>query len=214
MWVTIETGLLIHDAGRFDLRLPQRLALLGVILMLVACQKSESDSTGGGGADTSNLSAMTVEPRATPSMAPRKGSTIRPTKDPSKATQPARSTKPSPIPKNEAPPTPFKICSPLADTPLDDLSQIIADPYRPPPPGSELRHHGVDFAYFHRFNRAAIEDRRSIANLIESLALRKLDEESLADDFEMQEIFSNAQLLKKLEKGHSDATMKKGRMLG
>jgi len=90
-------------------------------------------------------------------MAPRKGSTIRPTKDPSKATQPARSTKPSPIPKNEAPPTPFKICSPLADTPLDDLSQIIADPYRPPPPGSELRHHGVDFAYFHRFNRAAIE---------------------------------------------------------
>ena len=67
---------------------------------------------------------------------------------------------------------------------------------------------------YERFSRAAIEDKRSIANLIESLALRKLDEESLADNFEMQEIFSNAQLLKKLEQGHSDAAMKKGRMVG
>ncbi|MDR3556962.1 MAG: hypothetical protein P4L55_19580 [Syntrophobacteraceae bacterium] len=67
---------------------------------------------------------------------------------------------------------------------------------------------------YDKFNRAAIEDKRSIANLIEALALRKLDEESLADDFEMQEIFSNAQLLKKLEQGHNDATMKKGRMVG
>jgi predicted CopG family antitoxin len=66
---------------------------------------------------------------------------------------------------------------------------------------------------YEKFNRAAIEDKRSIANLIQALALRKLDEENLADDFEMQEIFSNAQLLKKLEKGHSDATMQKGRML-
>jgi hypothetical protein len=67
---------------------------------------------------------------------------------------------------------------------------------------------------YEKFNRAAAEDKRSIANLIETLALRKLDEENLANDFEMQEIFSNAQLLKKLEKGHSDVIMKKGRMVG
>ncbi len=67
---------------------------------------------------------------------------------------------------------------------------------------------------YEKFHRAAAEDKRSIANLIETLALRKLDEESLADDFEMQEIFSNAQLLEKLEKGHSDVIMKKGRMVG
>jgi hypothetical protein len=66
---------------------------------------------------------------------------------------------------------------------------------------------------YEKFNRAAAEDKRSIANLIETLALRKLDEENLANDFEMQEIFSNAQLLKKLEKGHSDVIMKKGRMV-
>ena len=67
---------------------------------------------------------------------------------------------------------------------------------------------------YEKFNRAAAEDKRSIANLTETLALRKLDEENLANDFEMQEIFSNAQLLKKLEKGHSDVIMKKGRMVG
>ena len=67
---------------------------------------------------------------------------------------------------------------------------------------------------YEKFNRVAAEDNRSIANLIETLALRKLDEEILAGDFEMQEIFSNAQLLKKLEKGHGDIIMKKGRMVG
>jgi len=67
---------------------------------------------------------------------------------------------------------------------------------------------------YEKFNRAAAEDNRSIANLIEMLALRKLDEQNLADDFEMQEIFSNAELLKKLDKGHTDAMKKKGRMVG
>ena len=67
---------------------------------------------------------------------------------------------------------------------------------------------------YEKFNRAATEDKRSIANLIETLALRKLEEENLADDFEMQEIFSNTRLIEKLEKGHHDAAMKKGRMVG
>jgi hypothetical protein len=67
---------------------------------------------------------------------------------------------------------------------------------------------------YEKFNRVAAEDNRSIANLIETLALRKLDEEILAGDFEMQEIFSNDQLLQKLEKGHGDVIMKKGRMVG
>ncbi|MGA3114484.1 MAG: hypothetical protein ABSF90_08645 [Syntrophobacteraceae bacterium] len=67
---------------------------------------------------------------------------------------------------------------------------------------------------YEKFNRAATEDNRSIANLIETLALRKLEEENLADDFEMQELFSNVRLLKKLERGHGDAMMKKGRVVG
>ncbi len=67
---------------------------------------------------------------------------------------------------------------------------------------------------YEKFNQAATEDNRSIANVIETLALKKLDEERLADDFEMEEIISNIRLLKKLERGHSHATLKKGRMVG
>ena len=48
-------------------------------------------------------------------------------------------------------PTPSVIlCSPLAIHPLEELSQIIGDPYKPPPPNkAEERHHGVDFGYYH-----------------------------------------------------------------
>lgn len=51
----------------------------------------------------------------------------------------------------------FRLCSPLVDDPLDALPQIISDPYHPPPPGREERHHGVDFAYYNRHERASIE---------------------------------------------------------
>jgi len=67
---------------------------------------------------------------------------------------------------------------------------------------------------YEKLNRAAMEDNRSISNLIETLAMEKLEEESLADDFEMEEIFANTRLLKKLEKGHAQAAGKKGRLVG
>jgi murein DD-endopeptidase MepM/ murein hydrolase activator NlpD len=41
------------------------------------------------------------------------------------------------------------LCSPLGIHPLEELPQIVGDPYKPPPPGREERHHGVDFAYYH-----------------------------------------------------------------
>ena len=48
-----------------------------------------------------------------------------------------------------ASPTPqFKLCSPLAPHSIADLPMIISDPFRPPPPGKDFRHHGVDFAHY------------------------------------------------------------------
>jgi len=67
---------------------------------------------------------------------------------------------------------------------------------------------------YKKFSEAASEEHRSMSNLIETLALKKLDEDMLVDDFEMKEIFSNTKLLKKLEKGHSHAKMRKGNMVG
>jgi len=39
------------------------------------------------------------------------------------------------------------VCSPLQDYPLERLPKIVADPYDPPPKGSDERHQGVDFTY-------------------------------------------------------------------
>jgi murein DD-endopeptidase MepM/ murein hydrolase activator NlpD len=51
----------------------------------------------------------------------------------------------------------FVICSPLSIHPLEELPEIISDPYRPPPPGKEERHHGVDFSYYRRGDRLSIK---------------------------------------------------------
>ena len=51
----------------------------------------------------------------------------------------------------------FQICSPLEIHPLDELTEIISDPYHPPPPGREERHHGVDFSYYRRGDRLTIQ---------------------------------------------------------
>jgi murein DD-endopeptidase MepM/ murein hydrolase activator NlpD len=40
---------------------------------------------------------------------------------------------------------------------LDELPEITSDPYRPPPPGREERHHGVDFSYYRRGERTTIQ---------------------------------------------------------
>jgi len=48
------------------------------------------------------------------------------------------------------------ICSPLAEHPLAELSEIISDPYHPPPPGKDDRHQGVDFSYYRRGERLSI----------------------------------------------------------
>ncbi len=49
------------------------------------------------------------------------------------------------------------ICSPLADHTLKQLPEIVSQPYDPPPPGRDERHHGVDFAYYNHAGRASIE---------------------------------------------------------
>mgnify|MGYP001075558426 FL=1 len=51
----------------------------------------------------------------------------------------------------------FKICSPLSWETIPELSEIVADPYNPPPPErAEERHHGVDFSHYSRKGHASI----------------------------------------------------------
>ncbi|OGO34381.1 MAG: hypothetical protein A2Z16_05265 [Chloroflexi bacterium RBG_16_54_18] len=53
----------------------------------------------------------------------------------------------------EVPIPEFKVCSPIAGVELNYLTKIISDPYRPPPPGSDDRHEGVDFSYYNLAGR-------------------------------------------------------------
>jgi murein DD-endopeptidase MepM/ murein hydrolase activator NlpD len=67
----------------------------------------------------------------------------------SEATLPAP-THPSGLPS-------FHLCSPLSLHPLAELAQVIGDPYDPPRPGREERHHGIDFAYYHFGDRDSMQ---------------------------------------------------------
>jgi murein DD-endopeptidase MepM/ murein hydrolase activator NlpD len=62
--------------------------------------------------------------------------------------QPTASPQPTPT---ALPPTATtigipRLCSPLQDIPLEQISQIVSSPFHPPPPGSDDPHHGVDLA--------------------------------------------------------------------
>ena len=49
------------------------------------------------------------------------------------------------------------VCSPLQHETIASLAEIVSDPYKPPPPGRDERHQGVDFSYYHHGGRNTIE---------------------------------------------------------
>jgi len=73
-----------------------------------------------------------------------------------------------------------------------------------------LRLSDEDYQRFLSFARA---DNRPIANAIETLALRQLDEVFFVDSYEMDEIMSDENLLKRMRRGHDQALKMKGRFV-
>ena len=63
---------------------------------------------------------------------------------------------------------------------------------------------------YEKLMAAAKVERRSLSNLIEILALKKLDEDIFVDQIEMDEILSNTELMKKLRRGTRQAKNRKG----
>ena len=63
---------------------------------------------------------------------------------------------------------------------------------------------------YEKFSQMAREENRSMANLVETLALQKLTEETFTDTFEMEEILANPVLMKRLKRGHKQAELRKG----
>ena len=68
----------------------------------------------------------------------------------------------------------------------------------------------LDQQSYERLKAAALADRRSLGNLIQTAALRYLEESSFTDEAETAEILSNKALLKRLAAGHAAAKRRRG----
>jgi hypothetical protein len=66
---------------------------------------------------------------------------------------------------------------------------------------------------FHLFQGYAKAENRTLANAIETLALKQIEEELFADEFEMEEILENKDLLERLKTGSEQAKRMKGRFV-
>jgi hypothetical protein len=71
----------------------------------------------------------------------------------------------------------------------------------------------VDDATYNTFVRAATAERRSIANFIETAALRHIQDSEFVDDTEMAEIMGDRDLLRRLKQGSAAARKRKGRFV-
>lgn len=63
------------------------------------------------------------------------------------------------------------------------------------------------------FSEAALADNRSLSNLIETAAYKKICEQQFVDDAELAEIMSNQDLLQRIKQGSKDAKSGRGRFV-
>ena len=122
-----------------------------VVSVLVACGSTMQPRAGELIVTETSLATGTPLPTAL-HVAPTR--TPAPVASQPNATKTPRSTS-TPV-QNPPTETPFQICSPLALQTIAELHEIVSDPYDPPPPGHEERHHGVDFSYYRRGGRLSI----------------------------------------------------------
>jgi len=66
---------------------------------------------------------------------------------------------------------------------------------------------------YQKFRTLAEQDNRPLSNFIETAALRFVEEHGLADEYEMAEIQSNAELNRSLKRALSDVKNKRGRFV-
>ena len=71
----------------------------------------------------------------------------------------------------------------------------------------------IDDDLYKKFKEHAAVENRSLYNFIETATSKYIDEIELVDDFEMQEIYENDDLMKRLKKGNQDRKNMRGRFV-
>ena len=72
----------------------------------------------------------------------------------------------------------------------------------------------LDLDKYNIFKRFASIDNRTLSNFIETATLRYIEEVEYVDDFEMEEIKNNKELLLSLKRGHGDVKKRRGKKVG
>ena len=68
----------------------------------------------------------------------------------------------------------------------------------------------IDDPVYQRLKAAAAAEHRSLANFIETAALRHLEESEFMEETEAQEILADRSLIARLRTGHAQARRRKG----
>lgn len=71
----------------------------------------------------------------------------------------------------------------------------------------------IDDNEYETFKKFAEVENRTLSNFIETATLKYIQENELADQFEMKEIINNVQLNQSLKRGLQDAAKRKGRFV-
>ena len=68
----------------------------------------------------------------------------------------------------------------------------------------------IDDELYKKFKEHADIENRSLSNFIKTATMKYIDEIDLVDDFEMEEIYENKDLMERLKKGNQDVKKMKG----
>ena len=124
--------------------------LATLLLTLTACSGTVGrlvGATGGEVTETSEASLLVFRHYSPTPPTPGVSPTRKPSATPSLTARPTQTSTPAPT-ITLTPTAVFQICSPLPAVALRDLPKVVSDPYTGPPPGSDQRHEGTDFAYY------------------------------------------------------------------
>ena len=66
---------------------------------------------------------------------------------------------------------------------------------------------------YEKIKEYANSENRTLSNFIETATLKYIEEVELVEEYEMKEIVTNTELLKRLKKGSKDSKQKRGRFV-
>ena len=116
-----------------------RLLAAAFIVFLAGCQSGPPMPAAPSSTSSPVLQATpTVFLASTPAPSQTPAPTFTPTLPPTLTTTPS----PTDIPLAS------KVCSPLADVPISELTGMVTAPFQPPPPGRDDGHFGVDLSFW------------------------------------------------------------------